>query len=158
MGKLSLLAKWVENQMFNVLLEHFVVSPEILCLKQRMFFVLFREVVLLFEKICSVIVDRWSFYRNGISSSHLIFLLFLFFFKYLKQGRTVRKDEKKKLSDLTMKDCSLADSYKCIQNQNVSDLEKSWNTVISHDLPLGSFYGFAFFAPALFPLKKCFKK
>lgn len=40
MGKLRLLAKGVENQMFNVLLEHFVVSPEILCLKQRMFFVL----------------------------------------------------------------------------------------------------------------------
>lgn len=48
----------------------------------------------LFGKICSVIVDCWSFYRNGISSPHLIFLFF-FFFKYLKQGRTVRKDEKK---------------------------------------------------------------
>jgi len=40
MGKLTVLAKWVENQTLNVLLEHFVVSPEILCLKQRMFFVL----------------------------------------------------------------------------------------------------------------------
>lgn len=50
MGKLRLLAKWVENQMFNVLLEHFVVSPEILRLKQRMFFVLYWEACFLLEK------------------------------------------------------------------------------------------------------------
>lgn len=60
--------------MFNVLLEHFVVSPEILCLKQRMFFVLFFFLgvwgggCFLFEKICNVIVDCRSFDRNGTSS------------------------------------------------------------------------------------------
>lgn len=36
--------------MFNVLLEHFVVSPEILRLKQRMFFVLYWEGCFLLEK------------------------------------------------------------------------------------------------------------
>lgn len=61
--------------MFNVLLEHFVVSPEILCLKQRMFFVLFGGVCFLFEKICNVIVDCRSFYRNCISSLQNLFLL-----------------------------------------------------------------------------------
>lgn len=92
-----------------------------------------------------------------VSVLHILFFFYLFFLNtWNKEGQLEKM--KKKLSDLTMKDCSLADSYKCIQNQNVSDLEKSWNTVISHDLPLGSFYGFAFFAPALFPLKKCFKK
>lgn len=44
--------------MFNVLLEHFVVSPEILCLKQRMFFVLFLQGFAFYlKKICYVIVD-----------------------------------------------------------------------------------------------------
>lgn len=43
--------------MFNVLLEHFVVSPEILRLKQRMFFVLYWEACFLLEiKKCNVIV------------------------------------------------------------------------------------------------------
>lgn len=32
-----------------------------------------------------------------------------------------------------VKNCLLADSYRCIENRNVSDLEKSRNRVISHD-------------------------
>lgn len=111
MGKLSLLAKWVENQMFNVLLEHFVVSPEILCLKQRMFFVLFCGVCFLFEKICNVTVDCRSCYRNGLSSLQNLFIK-----PEIKDGYRLQK-----IVLLMVKNCLLADSYKCIQNQNVSD-------------------------------------
>lgn len=91
--------------MFNVLLEHFVVSPEILCLKQRMFFVLFGGVCFLFEKICNVIVDCRSFYRNCISK----FSTKSFSFKHGKR-RTIRNC--KKLSVLMVKNGLLADSYK----------------------------------------------
>lgn len=62
--------------MFNVLLEHFVVSPEILCLKQRMFFVLFfAGVCFLFEKNMLCHCGLQSFYRNGRSSLQNLFYL-----------------------------------------------------------------------------------
>lgn len=76
--------------MLNVLLEHFVVSPEILRLKQRMFFVLYWEACFYLKKICNVIVDCRSFYRNDISSLQKHFL------RPGKKGHSYKLQKKKK--------------------------------------------------------------
>lgn len=56
-----------------------------------------------------------------------------------------------------VKICLLAYSYKCIQNQNVSDLEKSRNRVISHD-PLLEASKFCILCSSTIPTEEILQK
>lgn len=91
MGKVTVLAKRVENQTLNVLLEHFVVSPEILCLKQRMFFVLIWGVGGEMDFISKKSAESLWITRVSTEMArvlHSVVMVVLVSFLYLKQRRS----------------------------------------------------------------------
>ena len=77
----------------------------------------------------------------------------MFFLK--TERRTVTNCKKMPL--LMVRICLLAGSYQCIQNRKVSDLEKSRNTVISHD-PLLEAAEFCILCSSTIPTEEILQK